>query len=219
VKHLVQSAPWVLTHMNTYLAPVKHRRRGTGNKKPRQMSFEKLYELLMCSTQGHDRLEQLLSHPFYRRNLSDEQLFDILRDEWTSFHNISNSLEELGDIFPLYGPVRAMMTSEENAAYDALPARVPVYRGCDANWLEGVSWSLNKKVANWFAFYALTQAQDPTLMTASVEKEFVLAIKLGRGEEEIITFCPDVRTVEAADLELYEEYREERRLKRCVKPS
>jgi hypothetical protein len=37
-----------------------------------------------------------------------------------------------------------------------------------------------------------------------------MAIKLGRGEEEIITFCADVQTVESADPGLYKEYCEER---------
>jgi hypothetical protein len=147
----------------------KQRRRTTGYKKSRQMSLEKVYELLILSTDGYDRLEQLL-HPFYRSHLSDDQLFTILRDEWTSFHNISDNLEELGEVFPLYGPVRAMMTPEENAAYDALPNTLTAHRGCDAGWLEGLCWSLNKKVANWFAFYPLTQAEEPTLMTARVEK-------------------------------------------------
>src|SRR5580692_6899676 len=91
----------------------KQRRRTTRYKKSRQMSLEKGNELLILSTDGYDRLGQLL-HPFYRSHLSDDQLFTILRDEWTSFHNISDNLEELGEVFPLYGPVRAMMTPEEN---------------------------------------------------------------------------------------------------------
>jgi hypothetical protein len=80
--------------------------------------------------------------------------------------------------------------------------------------VEGLSWSLNKKVANWFAFYPLTQAEEPTLMTARVEKNFIMAIKLGRGEEEIITFGADVQRVEPADPGLYKEYCEELAAKR-----
>ncbi|MDT7818293.1 MAG: hypothetical protein QOJ42_8209 [Acidobacteriaceae bacterium] len=180
------------------------------------MSFEKLYELLILSTDGCDRLEHLL-HPFYRKNLSEDQLFTILRDEWVWFHNISDNLEELGEVFPLYGPVRTMMTPEENAAYDALPDILTAHRGCDAGWLDGLSWSLNKKVANWFAFYPLTQAEEPTLVTARVEKKFVMAIKLGRGEEEIITFGADVQRVEPADPGLYKDYCEERAAKRIAR--
>ena len=195
---------------NTYLASDRHRRRGARYKNSRPMSFEKLYELLICSTNGAERLEQLF-HPFFRRNLSDEQFFAILRDEWVLFHNISDSIEELGEVFPLYGPVRAMMTPEENAAYDALPDGLTAHRGCDAGWLDGFSWSLNKSVANWFAFYPLTRALEPTLVTARVQKEFVMAIKLGRGEEEIITSYVDIQTVEPADPGLYKEHCEERR--------
>ena len=202
--------------MNTYSEPYKHRRRGTGYKRSRQMSFEKLYELLILSTDGSNRLEHLL-HPFYRRNLSDDELFAILRDEWVWFHNISDNVEDLQEVFPLYGPVRAMMTPEENAAYDALPDILTVHRGCDAGWLEGLSWGLNKKVANWFAFYPLTQAEEPTLLTARVEKKFIMAIKLGRGEEEIITSCAAVQTVEPADPGIYKEYCEERAAERKEK--
>ena len=173
------------------------------------MSFEKLFGLLMRSTEGSNRLECLL-HPFFRRNLTDDQFFTILRDEWEGLHNVSESVEELREIFPLYGPVRSMMTPDENDVYDALPYINIAYRGCDAGWLDGVSYSSNKKVANWFAFYTLTQAEQPTLITAHVRKDLIMAVKLRRDEEEIITFCPDIQAVEPADPVLCDEYNVER---------
>jgi hypothetical protein len=58
---------------------------------------------------------------------------------------------------------------------------------------------LNKDVANAFPFLRRFQAKKPTLLTASVPKHWVLAVKLERQEEEIITFAADVKMIRPAD--------------------
>src|SRR5271170_6822626 len=55
----------------------------------------------------------------------------ILGEKWTSCDRIRTSLTNLRRCLGTRGPKRTMMTPEENAAYDALPDTVTVYRGCD----------------------------------------------------------------------------------------
>jgi hypothetical protein len=102
-----------------------------------------------------------------------------------------------------------MMTPDENAAYDALPEVVTIYRGCDANSasLPGISWSLNQDVANLHPFLTRFLAKKPTVLTACVPKHWILAVKLGRGEEEIITFAADVKMIRPAARDRADVYR------------
>jgi hypothetical protein len=81
-----------------------------------------------------------------------------------------------------------MMNAEDRTGYKDLPDRVTVYRGCSAGYLRGASWSLDQQVAREFPFKARYYSSDPVLVTATVRKEHILAIFLGRSEQEIVTF-------------------------------
>jgi hypothetical protein len=123
----------------------------------------------------------------------------LLGEEWTGFDNLRDYLPALKRLLGTKGPVREMMSAEENEAYDALPDTVKCYRGCGASVLTGASWSLDKEVANSFPFTLRYRAASPVVVTASVKKNRILALKLGREESEIITFSARKVKVEPAD--------------------
>lgn len=52
----------------------------------------------------------------------------------------------------------------------------------------GASWSLDKQTAERFPFLARYRADDPVLVTGLVQKQHVLAVLLGRNEQEIVSF-------------------------------
>jgi hypothetical protein len=54
--------------------------------------------------------------------------------------------------------------------------------------LVGASWTFNKETAKLFPTYARSRVPNPVLITATVKKADVLAVVLGREEEELITF-------------------------------
>ena len=87
-----------------------------------------------------------------------------------------------------------MMTEEEQALYDALPKTVTIYRGTDAaRCREGISWSLKRSEASRFPFLYRYRTRQPVLVRARVRKSRILAIKLDRGEFEVITFAAHAR--------------------------
>ncbi len=147
-------------------------------------------------------------------NMKRAEWLRLLGDEWTGCDRISRYRPELKEVLGTSGPIREMMAPEENAAYDQLPERVTCYRGCDASCLLGVSWSLDKALANSFPFQNRFYARNPVLVTAVVRKDRILAVKLDRNETEIVTFLARRANVEPADRALadrrFEE--EERRL-------
>jgi hypothetical protein len=112
----------------------------------------------------------------------------LLGQAWPSCDNIRNHLTELRPLLGSEGPLLPMMTEEERAVYHNFSDRVTIYRGCSAGHLTGASWTLDERVARKFPFLARYRAADPVLVTATVRKQNILAVLLGRREQEIVTF-------------------------------
>jgi len=91
-------------------------------------------------------------------------------------------------LLPPSGPVLEMMDSAELVAYRSLPARLTVFRGCGEINMLGASWSLDRDVAARFPTLNRYRQTAPLLVTATVRRDRVLALKLDRDESEIITF-------------------------------
>lgn len=193
----------------------KRTRRSSVPKKPRpMMSLEEASDAAAEKSSG-EVMAHLLFEAYPRKGkrypkLTYEDWLALLGDEWTRCdRGIGLFQPELQEALPHRGPVRLMMTDDENAAYDALPEVVTIYRGCEANSasLPGICWSLNKDVANLHPFLSRFQAKKPTVLTACVPKHWILAVKLGRREEEIITFAAEVKTIRPADRDRADLYR------------
>jgi hypothetical protein len=193
----------------------KRTRRSFVRKKPRpMMSLEEASDTAAEKGSG-EVMAHLLFEAYPRKGkrypkLTYEDWLSLLGDQWTRCdRGISLFKPELQEALPRRGPVRLMMTDEENTAYDRLPEVVTFYRGCDANSasLPGICWSLNKDVANLYPFLSRFQAKKPTVLTACVRKHWILAVKLGRREEEIITFAAEVKMIRPADSDRADVYR------------
>ena len=90
------------------------------------------------------------------------------------------------------GTVREMMTDEELEAYAALPDVVTIYRGCYKANKWGLSWSLSRQVAEEFPTLLRYRrdGEQPLLVTAKIMKTDVVAVKMDRGEQEVIAWRP-----------------------------
>lgn len=118
----------------------------------------------------------------------------VLGEVWDMCDNIGHHAELLEDIISdrLNSPQPMMMEGDELRIYQSLPDEVTIYRGCYKINKWGFSWSLNRDVAARFPFLSRYYRRDeqPILVKAKVKKVNIMAVKNGRGEEEIITFNP-----------------------------
>ena len=76
------------------------------------------------------------------------------------------------------------MSEADRKVYDELPDMVTIYRGVDVGGNpDGLSWTLDKERAEWFArrFHGYG-----TLLTYTIQKVAIMAVLLGRGESEVI---------------------------------
>lgn len=113
--------------------------------------------------------------------------FVLLGKWWSVCDNVSEYLDDLASIMPEAGPVISMMDAAERAEFESLPDVVTVYRGAGKVNRWGASWSLDKRVAMGFPSLQRYWQKYPMLYTAMVPKNRILAIKLDRGEQEVVT--------------------------------
>jgi hypothetical protein len=93
-------------------------------------------------------------------------------------------------LFRSKGSALPYLNDEQRAHYDALPRKVTIYRGCDRELQEGVSWSTRRKVAQYFATGGrYGTPDDPVIVKAIIDKcspNFFFCTGNARNEAEIV---------------------------------
>lgn len=148
---------------------------------------------------SYDVLPTLID-AYEKRKISHDELLVAFRENWSRFDNIASYQCEIEDIFCCFGKGKStiylMMNKEERKYYKELPDTVTIYRGCDENNQDGICWSLNRDIAIEFPFLHRYKAENPVLVTATISKNDIVAVKLDRKEYEvIIAGCPEIITL------------------------
>lgn len=153
------------------------------------MTYEEANKL-MYSIGSHETLRAI----FDNRLLFEDYGFQLLGEQWSRFNSVYPHTRILAD-FLLNADTKGMMTRHELRAFNKLPEVFTVYRGCQSKYKHGLSWTLSKEVARWFA-NRFSFEEPGLLITARVKKAKVIAIKLGRDELEVIAWKPKIVSME-----------------------
>jgi hypothetical protein len=70
--------------------------------------------------------------------------------------------------------------------YEALPAVVPVWRGCEKGRERGLHWTTERAIAERFATGQRCMNQVPTIAQALIQKPHIFAVFVDRKESEIV---------------------------------
>lgn len=122
----------------------------------------------------------------------------VLGKEWSGCDNIAQYHPKLKRALGTTGPLLQMMSTEEQEVFNSLPDTVTVYRGCGSVNRKGCSWSLDREIATSFPTFSRYKVDDPMLIKGVVKKNKILAVKLCREEQEVISF--NVKEVEVIPL-------------------
>lgn len=123
--------------------------------------------------------------------LSDQEYWELLGFVITDSENLWQYAGLLKVMLAMPRPGReSMMTEEEQEALAKLPDVLQIWRGCRWQNRNGLSWTLNKDRAIWFAMRFNRKHDKPRLHSGTVEKSHVIAHFSGRGEDEILVL-PD----------------------------
>jgi hypothetical protein len=128
--------------------------------------------------------------------LSRLEWFALLGEMWIMCDNIWRWRSLLKELLQdaSRDQLDAMMDAAEREALAKLPAQITVYRGCYKINRSGLSWTLDRAIAERFPTIIRYWRSDdqPLLLTGTVSRERVV-LTHGRGEQEII--APKVKII------------------------
>jgi hypothetical protein len=153
----------------------------------KSLSLDDARNLISATCDSYSRLPALIAL-VGRDRLSLTDCRILLGEFWSICDNIGAHQQTVSMLLPMRGPCLEMMDTTERAALGALPDVVTVYRGCDADRNpDGLSWSLDRKTAARFPFQLRYRAASPVLVTGTVARADILALKFDRNEREVIS--------------------------------
>ena len=127
--------------------------------------------------------------------LNNKQYWIALRNAYEGSDNLYEYRHDVNIAFTAEEPMREFLMNKSERNYlDSLPERITIYRAITEKELEhgsfGVSWTLNKKVASFFAKkytrnYS-TNHLSKTIHQLQIYKSEIIAFFNGRKEFEII---------------------------------
>lgn len=133
----------------------------------------------------HERPHRFDAFARIAYNLPDKEYWEIFKMVWTDSENIWQNQErwEVAVMNKRHGDPKVMMTPAERKVFDALPAKVTVYRGHNGVNKDGLSYTLDKSRAEWFA---KRFSKNGKVRKRLIPKERILAYLDGRSESEVI---------------------------------
>lgn len=136
----------------------------------------------------HERPYRLGALKQYADKLSDEQYWETLGGVWANIENIHQYGKDVHKLLTSNRPHREkMMDKEEAAELASLPEELTIYRGfVPGKNRDGWSWTLNKDKAEWFAKRFAPLFGKGKVATGTCAKSDVIALLLGRNEDEVI---------------------------------
>lgn len=123
-----------------------------------------------------------------RHEVAHRVFWKTLAGIWTDSENIYQNLDEWRELWETKRPAKPYaMMPKEKARLAALPDTFTVYRGISHPFPDaGLSWTLDKARARWFAERYAHRAKDARVRVGTVRKADVHALFLGRNETEIV---------------------------------
>jgi hypothetical protein len=153
-------------------------------------NIEEAREWIFVNTNSYQKLPAVY---FLFGQVAIEDWLRLLGEVWTCCDGIGAYRDDLVWIWREWldqpeAIVPELMTGEELAAFAMLPEQITIYRGCGPENKSGLSWTLNRETAAKFPFMARYRTAQPILLKATINKHRAAALKLERGEEEVIVF-------------------------------
>ena len=132
-----------------------------------------------------------------------EVFWPVWLQNWSTVDGSALYHELLPALFQQKGSAAPYYDEEQRSSLDALPNKIIVYRGCDAAFTNGISWTVYRTKAEFFAAgWRLCAPRNPVLLTATINKNdphLFYVVGECRGEGEIVCL-PKIVTSEPRDL-------------------
>lgn len=146
----------------------------------------------------HTSTSQLDAFQKYARHMDDKNYWRCLELAWTSQEQVWPKRKVFLAYFQSCRPGREhLMSASERRTLLKMPNTFRIYRGFIGRKGAGLSWTVDRSKAEWFArrFSVLAHLGVPWVLEGTVRKKDVLAYFNGRKEKEVVVDPSLVRVV------------------------
>lgn len=150
----------------------------------------------------HERPYRLGAFYGIRDLLSDEDYWSYLSMIWQDTENMWQEIWTWHQCLESdrAGRSEFFMDEDDRKVLDSLPDYFPIYRGTSEGLPPGLSWTINRERAEWFARRFIRAGKKPFLLSGFVAKGDVIAYLGGRNEEEIVTRFQAIQDIHKTEL-------------------
>ena len=160
------------------------------------MTKEDISDIIDKHSNSYNCLSMLMNICCQERRIEKvEDFAELLGENYSTCDNLYNDRWLVRIAFTYASLCKEkLMTTEELEILKNLPDKVKIYRGMTVEEStkehQGVSWTLDKKVAEFFAYQYIrnpsTADKPKTVVEKVIDKSEIIAVFWGRGEQEII---------------------------------
>ncbi len=118
-----------------------------------------------------------------------EVFWPVWLNTWSVVDRVADLQPYLPALFKRKGPAHQFFDDGMRAMLEALPGVVTVYRGCDRRFIEGIAWTTDYAVAEYFARGGrYGRPRDPVIATGKIAKASadLFYVVVERNEAEIV---------------------------------
>ena len=160
------------------------------------MTKEDISDIIVMHSNSYNCLSMLMNICCQERRIEKvEDFAELLGENYSTCDNLYNDRWLVRIAFTYASLCKEkLMTTEELEILKNLPDKVKIYRGMTVEEStkehQGVSWTLDKKVAEFFPYQYIrnpsTADKPKTVVEKVIDKSEIIAVFWGRGEQEII---------------------------------
>lgn len=100
----------------------------------------------------HERPYRMHAFNMCKEWMTDDEYWPALCEIWTDSENIWQNKDEWAKLLSSKRTNKHLFMDEDERDYfNALPDKVVIYRGCEEHNMDGMSWTLDREVAQMFA--------------------------------------------------------------------
>lgn len=198
--HLGIKHPFCVGYCDPAHAALIHQQVDHRQKRLREALAAKEWDAVVWLYERAFRLQGFIEHchlfddgPYWRLLAEVWTDQEILWANWKAFLNLFQSPRK---------DRQHLMEKEERAAFESLPDEIEVFRGVLGRGARSLSWTLDRKLAEWFAtrFASVFPGKQPRLASGVVSKADVLGYFTRRKESEVVVDPRSVKKFKVIDL-------------------
>lgn len=163
---------------------------------------------------SHERLGPMLE---LLQHEPVDVFWTVFLEEWPYCDNTRDWSRELGDALECRSkqkPAYDYMSDQDKAAFDALPVKITVYRGCSQYGMLGESWTLDRDIALKFTRgHRGIRTEDPYLYDAEISKNAIYLYCGARNEKEVLVNTRKLKKIHGTGYERRQNLDDARQMK------